>query len=345
MKGYFKRTISSVLIFLKKILLSNQKIRVLLYDVHNKEEFGNLYEHEKMLADSVRINTYQRAIQKHIDSDDIVLDLGTGTGILAFFAARQKAKKVYAIDHSDFINIARKVAKHNNIENIEFIQTNSRYFKAKEKVDVIIHEQIGDYLFNENMIQNLVDLKKRVLKPGGKIIPGGFQLFLEPIYLKEPFNIPYIWENELYGIDFGFLRHFYADLEEFKPTDYKQEWLESNAVKKFLCKTSPILDFDLNAINSGKEIAHLITNSKQVIESGYFDGFCLYFKVIFDEEIQFDTSPLTTQTHWGNCFFRTESRKCYGGELIDYSFKMQDLFDIKTWSVNINFFGKGREQA
>ena len=343
MKAFLKKIISSVLVSLKNFILASPKIRSLLYDVYNKEEFGSLYEHEKMLADSVRINTYRRAIKKYITPEDIVLDLGTGTGILAFFAARQKAKKIYAIDHSNFIDIAKKVSRHNKFDNIEFIKSHSRNFKPKVKFDVIVHEQIGDYLFNENMVENLLDLKNRVLKPEGRIIPAKFELFLEPVCLKEPFNIPFIYENDLYGIDFSFLRNHYEALEEFKPTDYKQEWLESDAVKHLLCDAAPILAFDLEKLKSHKDIPHVVQCSKKVIEPGYFDGFCLYFNVIFDEDIQFDTSPLTTHTHWGNCFFRIESRKCYGEESIDFKFTMPDLFDIKTWKVNLNFFGKGRD--
>ena len=344
MKSKFNQLIVRFLIFLKNRLLSNQKFRVLLYDIHNKEEFGNLYEHEKMLADSVRINMYKSAIKKYIGPNDIVLDLGTGTGILAFFAAKQKAKKVYAIDHSDFINVAREVAKHNKFENIEFIQTNSRNFKPKVKIDIIIHEQIGDYLFNENMIQNLMDLKNRVLKLGGRIIPGKFELYLEPVHLKDSFNVPFIWENELYGVDFGFLRKHFKSLEEFKPQDYKQEWLDSEAIEDFLCETDPIYSFDLNTLKSEKDVPHSIQCTKHVVKPGYLDAFCLYFNVKFDDDIQFDTSPLTPATHWGNCFFRIESRKCFGEELIDYTFTMPDLFDITTWNVIINFIGKGREQ-
>lgn len=343
MKKLFKKNFTSFLIFLKNFLLSNPKLRSLLYEIHNKEEFGNLYEHEKMLADSVRINIYKKAIEKHIDSDDIIVDLGTGSGILAFFAAKQNPKKIYAIDHSDFIAVAEKIAQYNGIQNIEFIQTNSRNFKPEGKVDVILHEQIGDYLFNENMVDNILDLKQRVLKPEGKIIPAKFELFLEPVCLLESYNIPFIYENDFYGIDFGFLRSHFEPLQEFMPEDYKQEWLDSSAVKHFLCEPEPILYIDLEKLNSAKDIAQKINCLKQVKNPGYLDAFCLYFKVLFDDEIFFDTSPSTENTHWGNCFFRIESRKCYGEETIDYNFRMKDLFDIKTWSVSINYFGKGRE--
>ena len=346
MMDLLRKSIVIVLRSLRNLLLSRPKFRALIYDMYNKEEFGNLYEHEKMLADSVRINHYRKAIRKHIGPEDTVLDLGTGTGILSFFAAQQKARKICALDHSNFIEIARKVAEHNNFQNIEFIQTNSRDFRSDIKFDVIIHEQIGDYLFNENMIQNILDLKKRLLKPNGRILPGKFELFVEPACLEESFNIPFIWENELYGVDFQFLREYYESLDNFKPVDYTQEWIEAAAVKRFLCEPVPILAFDLNTLNSEQEIPHVFEMSKTLTTSGSFDGFCLYFKVIFDEEIHFDTSPLTPYTHWGNCFFRIESRQRFAGDIVTYRVTIQDLLDIKRWSVSVKRFEeRGRKQS
>src|SRR5690606_12524273 len=140
--------------------------------------------------DDVRVDTYYAGIQRYVQPGDVVVDLGTGSGILSFFAARRGARRVYAIDHSAFIEVAEAIAKKNEIGNVEFVRVNSREFHAKEEADVIIHEQIGDDLFDENMVENLLDLKRRVLKENGKIVPGRFELFLEPAVLKEDFRTP-----------------------------------------------------------------------------------------------------------------------------------------------------------
>ena len=101
--------------------MSSKSLSSLFYDFDNVGEFSNLFEHEKMLADSVRVDTYAAAISRHIKPGDVVIDLGTGTGILAILAARQGAK-VYAIDHSDFIHVAEQIAKQNGIDNIQFLK-------------------------------------------------------------------------------------------------------------------------------------------------------------------------------------------------------------------------------
>ena len=85
--------------------------------------------------------------------------LGTRTGLFALFAAECSPKKVYALDHSDFIEIARDLAVRNGHREIEFVKQHSRDFNPPERVDVIVHEQMGGTLFDENMIENLRDLK------------------------------------------------------------------------------------------------------------------------------------------------------------------------------------------
>src|SRR4051794_11391080 len=65
-------------------------------DNQNRQMFTKLYEHERMLADHVRLDAYYAAITKYVKQGDTVIDLGTGTGILSFFASRKAPKTIYA---------------------------------------------------------------------------------------------------------------------------------------------------------------------------------------------------------------------------------------------------------
>jgi len=42
--------------------------------------------HHTMLEDKVRMQSYLRAILKAVEPGDVVLDIGSGTGIIAYFA-------------------------------------------------------------------------------------------------------------------------------------------------------------------------------------------------------------------------------------------------------------------
>ena len=68
-----------------------------------------------MLADSVRTNTYREAFLRNASDFEgkVVLDVGTGTGVLAFFACQAGAKKVYAVDASSAADIAKLLSDAN----------------------------------------------------------------------------------------------------------------------------------------------------------------------------------------------------------------------------------------
>src|SRR5690606_8062811 len=79
-----------------------------------------------MMRDRERIDAYLAALRKVIvPGETTVLELGTGTGIVAFAAAQAGAKKVYAVEPNAAIQTARDIAELNGIEGIEFIQAMS----------------------------------------------------------------------------------------------------------------------------------------------------------------------------------------------------------------------------
>ncbi len=317
----------------RNLVRSNKLFRNLLYDLDSVAEFTDLYEHERMIADAARVNTYQAAIARHIKPDHTVIDLGTGTGILGCLAAKQKAK-VYAIDHSNFIQIAKQIAEHNQLHNIYFVKTNSRSFTIPDKVDVILHEQMGDEIFTENMIENLLDLRQRLLKPDGKILPAQFELFFEPVCLKQPYKIPYIWQNDIHGIDFTFLKDV-NDVDQYKHDDYEQRHIDITAIGHFLCDPEPMFAFDLNTMNGPNDMPRVVRATREVKRAGALDGLCVYFRAWFDDEISLSTSPLEEFTHWGNRLFRFDGRHFESGATISYELRMEELVKPESWQVTL----------
>ena len=69
--------------------------------------------HVEMITDTVRTNTYRNFIlnNPHLFEGKVILDVGCGTGILSCFAAMAGAKKVYAIDNSKIVKMAREIVK------------------------------------------------------------------------------------------------------------------------------------------------------------------------------------------------------------------------------------------
>ena len=71
--------------------------------------YRRILEHNALLSDQVRTEAYDKAISEVVQSGDIVADIGTGSGILAFLAVRAGAKRVYAIEKESVIEEARQL--------------------------------------------------------------------------------------------------------------------------------------------------------------------------------------------------------------------------------------------
>ncbi len=320
----------------KAIIRSSPSLSALLDEVNDAYEFSNVWTHERMMADSVRVDAYHKAIARYIRSQDVVADLGTGTGILAIFAARQNARKVYAIDHSPFIEVAKKIACHNGADSIRFVRSNSRSFEPDEPLDVIIHEQMGSALFNENMLQNVLDLKQRALKATGRIMPGRFELYFEPASLdpRRQLKVPRLWECNVHGVDFSCLKDS-ESLSPFRRPSYDR-WFLTVGSCNFLCDPEPLLSFDLNQMSSPDELPTVLEGSRRVVRSGSLDAICIHFRAIFHDDIVIDTSPVCPPTNWSNPFFRTQSRMCSEGDTLHYRFEIADAANINTWNLTID---------
>lgn len=314
---------------------SNTTIANLLSDSHNSTQFTNLRSHEIMLSDTVRVEGYRDGLAGSVRAGDVVLDLGAGSGILSLLAAKQKPKKIYAVDHSPFLDVARRIAEANGVTCIEFVQANSRAYTPPELVDVVIHEQMGTALFEENMVENLLDLKARVMKPGGIIAPGQFEVFVEPVTLKRDQVVRYIADIEIEGVDLSMLRDD-AGAAHFRPQDYASHPNDGRAAfDYYLAAPAPLIAFDLNTMESPREVPRLFRAARRVVRDGALDGFCIHFRATFPNGVSFDTAPTSRYTHWNNRIVRADGRMLRAGDEIAYTLKAEALADPRLWWIDL----------
>ncbi|WP_158859272.1 50S ribosomal protein L11 methyltransferase [Lunatibacter salilacus] len=310
----------------------NPKVAAMMYGTHNRNLFSSVDQHERMLACKVRVDTYHAAIHKYVSEGDIVMDVGSGTGILSFFASQKKPKHIYAVDHGDIIELAKYLSEKNGIKNISFVHSHSSDFNPPQKVDIIIQEQIGDFLVDEDMIRNICDLRDRILAPGGKILPNEFDMFLEPITLKENHRTPFLWERDLHGVRFDSSKEWLlGDLNKIGKTKLYHRLLPGEA-SHFLCDPKPLFSFDLMTVQPDT-FPNKYSDSKQVSNEGILDGFCLYFNIRFDEELNISTNPFDKPTVWLYQLFRTEPIYCQKGDIINIELDMKDQTKVSSWNL------------
>jgi len=99
--------------------------------------------------------TQQAGSLRSPEAESSLLDLGTGTGILALAAKRLGAARVIAIDHDPAaIATARANARRNKIDNIDFRVADVRRWPFPPRIEIITAN-----LFSELLIEILPKLK------------------------------------------------------------------------------------------------------------------------------------------------------------------------------------------
>jgi type II protein arginine methyltransferase len=141
-----------------------------------------------LLSHKSRISKFASAIRQVTVDTSYVIDVGTGTGILAMIAATAGARKVTAIDiNRESLNYARKAAFSNGIDtNIEFIETHYEDFYPDERADVVICEMLSSIMLVEQQIPASRHAVKHLLKHDGIIIPQQVSIYAVPV---EAYNL------------------------------------------------------------------------------------------------------------------------------------------------------------
>ncbi|MFX1606683.1 MAG: 50S ribosomal protein L11 methyltransferase [Promethearchaeota archaeon] len=144
-----------------------------------------------LLGQKSRINKFRQAIQKVVKEGDYVVDIGTGSGILAILAAKSGAALVTAIEvNPESLRYARDAAKMNGVNHlIEFVEGTFSDFKPQKRADVVICEMLSSMMLIEQQIPASYYASTEILKPEGILLPEEITVFVVPVECKE------IWDR------------------------------------------------------------------------------------------------------------------------------------------------------
>ena len=133
--------------------------------------------HHSMLQDAPRNLAYRRSIEAEARGRR-VLDIGTGSGLLAMMAARAGAEHVYACELDDRLAAtAREIVKQNGLnDTITVLSGHSKKLDRERDlgggVDLVISEVFGSDLIGEGALASLRDARDRLCLPGASFLPG-----------------------------------------------------------------------------------------------------------------------------------------------------------------------------
>jgi hypothetical protein len=286
--------------------------------------FSSLNVQKSMLQDKVRNEAFKEAIFRNVKPGDVVIDLGSGTGILAIWAAQAGAKKVYAIEETDVAEVAEAVIKENGFENvITVLKANSSEVTLPELADVLIAEIVGHFLFEEGIVEAISGARKSLLKCDARIIPTAASVFAAPAELNDEFNEISFWDS-------------WKDptLSTVRRSAANSAYVETVGTTALVSTEARLFEIDFKTI----EPACMNAESSFIIgRDCSLDAIVGWFTLHLDDTADVDTSPWSVPTHWQQCVFPLERKlELNKGETLRFRMSIQPFAPGSRWSWKIS---------
>lgn len=134
--------------------------------------------HIPMMNEAKRNEAYREAIRAMVRPSDHVLDLGTGAGLLSLLAAEAGARRVTGCEMVEVV--AREaqaiVGRSAHADRIAIVAKKSTDLRLgpdmPEQADILVSEILANDFVGEGVIPSLIDARRRLLKPGARMVPG-----------------------------------------------------------------------------------------------------------------------------------------------------------------------------
>ena len=152
--------------------------------------------HFAMMNDVQRNAAYDIALRRACQGagGKVVLDIGSGSGLLAMLAAQGGAAQVYTVEaNPDYAKVAAEIVELNGLTTkITVLNTLSTKLAVQgseqaskgerrtipRKADVLVAEIIGTLLLSESQLDYIEEARNRLLAPGGTIIPASGRQYI-----------------------------------------------------------------------------------------------------------------------------------------------------------------------
>lgn len=280
--------------------------------------------HFPMLADTPRNESYQRAIERAVDRSSRVLDIGTGSGLLALMAARAGALAVTACETSKpLAEVAKQIVIDNDLSQIiRVVGKKSTALEVgidiEQRATLLLGEIFDAGLLGEGALSILRHALKDLATPNAKVIPQSASVYGALI------EIPHLRAVNPVSSVCGF------DLSAFdrfrNPYAYRQLHLEHEPHRQ-LTEPFHVKKFDFSDIPSpaSESDAHRLSLQAQAVTDGTVHAIAFWYHLQLDDDIMLSTGKTGDLTHWGQAVqFFDKDRSVRQGESIEITMHHSD---------------------
>ena len=249
--------------------------------------------HLGMMHDRVRNDAFQEAIDRLAPNARNVLEIGTGSGLLAMMAARAGAGHVLTCEREARVaDFARKIIAENGYaDQIQVLHKNATELligkELAQPADLLICEIFDSGLLAEDALFSIYHARKHLLKPGAAIIPARAQLCCALITCHDLEDMRPV--GDVNGFDlslFNDIANRRILSQDMRTGDYQ-----------FLSDPVQLFSFDFQADYqlTGEQV-HELT----VAPAGRPNALVFWFNLELCEGVTMTTHPRENETHWQN---------------------------------------------
>jgi type II protein arginine methyltransferase len=250
--------------------------------------------HFTIVRDDARNAAYDAALRRAVRSDSRVLEIGTGTGLLAMMAARAGAAQVVTCEmnpavaematdivaRNGFADRVRVIAKHSDTLDVEA--------DLGGRVDILISEIVSSNLLGQDVLPVHERAVREFLKPVGRVIPmrGVIRVALAEDLRNDCERL-----GEIDGFDLSAFNRFLPPVRSIR-VGHERMKLRGNAV-------------DLFAFNFGaSEFCPPARASVACVATGgHVNGVAQWIALEMDGEARYENRPAPGATScWGVLF-------------------------------------------
>lgn len=284
-----------------------------------------LDEHRKYLSDEVRLACFRQAVGEVVRPGDIVVDLGSGTGVLGLYACQAGAAKVYSIDQGPILGIAQQLCRANGFaDRVSFLKTPSLQAELPEKADVVLADQIGAFGFEARILEYFYDAQQRFLKRNGKTIPAAIELWAAPVEIAELYANVEFWNNRPANLDCRAVRAIAVNTAyttTFEP-------------KHLLSEPAKLASLDLTTSTSA---GFKVNSSHDITKSGQLHGIGGWFSAQLSPGVKMTNSPVGgDRINRRNAFFPIDHPvEVTAGDRVLVTMDIAPTEELVTWRVEV----------
>jgi protein arginine N-methyltransferase 1 len=245
-----------------------------------------------MLSDTRRMDAYAAALDRTVRPGSVVVDIGTGTGIMALLAARCGARRVYAIEPSEVAEVARKTVDENGLSGVVTLVTGrSTDVELPERADVIVSDLRGLLPLYDGHLTAVIDARRRLLAPGGVLVPSRDAVLAALVEAPGEYARVDGWnrENRGFRLDCG--------REHVVNTFWKGRSIESTSL---LGRPETLLELHYETIADPNAFGRAELG---VDRHGTAHGLCVWFDTVLVDGIGFSNAPGQPDLVYGRAFF------------------------------------------